>query len=350
MPLLNDETEVIKDLLDHLQDPEFNDVTIEASDGKVSANRTILSVRSLYFRSMLSANNNFVESSTGQVKLPYPKAVIEKVVFYIYSGRMDCADMDLRLLLDLLELLNLMNLPSKYSKVEAFTLQNITAGKYPLSDCLRSLEDSSKMVLQSVGETLLSHLGQNFLNISSAVEVGELSEAMISRLLEEQKEEETQTIHRLETFLTWLSVNSMEEEKKDEVLQTLDFEHFTQKELTSVVRKSGLYDIDMIMERIDELFENNVNKFEAKKWELETINGLLKTKEGIIAAKEQEKAACLRLKDEEINQNNQKINQMTADMKTVKSCFKNQYDNVGYRATMWDKFASGDIKARYSHL
>ena len=67
MPLLNDETEVIKDLLDHLQDPEFNDVTIEASDGKVPANRTILSVRSLYFRSMLSANNNFVESSTGQV-------------------------------------------------------------------------------------------------------------------------------------------------------------------------------------------------------------------------------------------------------------------------------------------
>ena len=343
MPLLNDETEVIKDLLDHLQDPEFNDVTIEASDGKVSANRTILSVRSLYFRSMLSANNNFVESSTGHVKLPYPKAVVEKVVFYIYSGRMDCADMDLRLLLDLLELLNLMNLPSKYSKVEAFTLQNITAGKYPLSDCLKGLEDSSKMGLQSVGETLLSHLGQNFLSISSAVEVGELSEAMISRLLEEQKEEDTQTIHRLETFQTWLSVNSMEEEKKDEVLQTLDFEHFTQKELTSVVRKSGLYDIDKIMERIDELFENNVNKFEAKKWELETINGLLKTKEGIIAAKEQEKAACLRLKDEEINQNNQKINQMTADMKTVKSCFKN-------RGILWDKYVSGDIWARYSHL
>merc|ERR1712062_200503 len=126
-------------------------------------------------------------------------------------------------------------------------------------------------------------------------------------------------------FLTWLSVNSMEEEKKDEVLQTLDFEHFTQKELTSVVRKSGLYDIDKIMERIDELFE-------AKKWELSI-------KEGIIAAKELEKAASLRLKDEEINQNNQKIYQMTADMTTVQSCFKNRFDYVsGYKTTMWDKF------------
>merc|ERR1712062_664278 len=116
-------------------------------------------------------------------------------------------------------------------------------------------------------------------------------------------------------FLTWLSVNSMEEEKKNEVLQNLDFEHFTQKELTSVVRKSGLYDIDKIMERIDEMFENNVNKFEAKKWELETINGLLKTKEkeaqGIIAAKDQEKAASLRLKDEKINQFTNTINQQS---------------------------------------
>ena len=103
MPLLNDKLEVSRDLLAHLEDPDFSDVKIEASDGEVSANRTILSLRSQYFRSMFSANNNFVESSTGRVKLPYPKAVIAKVVIYLYSGEMDCADMALRSLLDLLD-------------------------------------------------------------------------------------------------------------------------------------------------------------------------------------------------------------------------------------------------------
>ena len=255
MPLLNDKLEVSRDLLAHLDDPEFSDVKIEASDGEVPANRTILSLRSQYFRSMLSANNNFLESSTGHVKLPYPKAVIEKVVVYIYSGEMDCADMALRSLLDLLELLNLMNLPSKYSIVQTFSLENIAEAKYPSIDCLKSLDDSSKMGSETVGETLLTHLGENFIEISEVAEIGELSEAMITRLLQEKKHCENQTIHRLKTFVNWLSVNCMEDERKDGVLEYLDFSHFTHTELATYVRKSGLYNIDKIMERMEQLFE-----------------------------------------------------------------------------------------------
>ena len=128
---------------------------------------------------LYSANNNFVESSTGHVKLPYPKAVIEKVILYLYSGEMDCADISLRSLLDLLELLNLMNLPSKYSVVEIFTVKNITNGKYPLTDCLKTLDDCFKMGLQLVGETLLTHLGKELINICEMTELKELSEGQI---------------------------------------------------------------------------------------------------------------------------------------------------------------------------
>ena len=94
MLLLNDKTEVVNDLVSHMKDPDFNDFKIEASEGEVLANKTILSLRSEYFKRMFSAN--FVESSTGIVKLPYPKVVIETVVFYLYSGEMDCDGMSLR--------------------------------------------------------------------------------------------------------------------------------------------------------------------------------------------------------------------------------------------------------------
>ena len=94
MLLLIDKTELANNLTSHMKDPEFNDVKIEASDGVVPANKTILSMQSEYFKRMFSAN--FVESSTGIVKLPYPKVVIETVVFYLYSGEMDCDDMSLR--------------------------------------------------------------------------------------------------------------------------------------------------------------------------------------------------------------------------------------------------------------
>ena len=97
MLLLNDKTEVVNNLVSHMKDLEFNDVKIKASDGEVPANKTILSMQSEYFRRMFSAN--FVESSTGIVKLPYPKVVIETVVFYLYSGEMDCDNMSLRSLL-----------------------------------------------------------------------------------------------------------------------------------------------------------------------------------------------------------------------------------------------------------
>ena len=49
---------------------------------------------------------------------------------------------------------------------------------------------------------------------------------------------------------------------KEEFLQTLDFDHFTIKELASDVRKSELYSADKIIERMENLFENKNREFE----------------------------------------------------------------------------------------
>ena len=125
-----------------------------------------------------------------------------------------------------------------------------------------------------------------------------------------------------------------------------------------VVRKSGLYDIEKIMQRVDQLFETEGQKFVAKEWELEKLDGLMKTKEKEVKAYKQEKAASLRLKDEQIikmsntiaqmtntitqktdiiNQNNLKINRLTKDIKrTVKDCYCQPI--------------SEDMRARYCHL
>ena len=102
----------------------------------------------------------------------------------------------------------------------------------------------------------MTHLGKNFLKISDLAKVGDLSEAMITSLLEEKKLCENQTILRLKTFVTWLSVNSMEDKRKEIVLQSLDFEHFTHKDLASDVWKSGFYPIDVIMKRMEELYDS----------------------------------------------------------------------------------------------
>ena len=105
---LNNTENVIKDLVSHIQDPDFCDVKIICSDGEIPANKSILALRSQYFRSMFSSSNNFVESQAGCVKMPYSKGVMEKVILYICSGKLDCDDLALGSLLDLLGRIHLI--------------------------------------------------------------------------------------------------------------------------------------------------------------------------------------------------------------------------------------------------
>merc|ERR1711952_251384 len=63
------------------------------------------------------------------------------------------------------------------------------------SECLENLDVSSWMFVD-VEEALLAHLGKNFLNISKLAEVETLSEPMMRRLLQENKEDGSQTILR----------------------------------------------------------------------------------------------------------------------------------------------------------
>ena len=90
--LLKNQQSLTRDLLASLEKPEYCDIKIESSDGEIPANKAILSIRSDYFSRMFSSNNNFVESSSGLCKLPYPTAVVKKVVIYLYSGELDCQE------------------------------------------------------------------------------------------------------------------------------------------------------------------------------------------------------------------------------------------------------------------
>ena len=99
---------------------------------------------------------------------------------------------------------------------------------------------------------------------------------------------------------------------KEEVLETLDFDHFTAKQLASEVRKSGLYPADKIFERMEEFIEKKNSEFEKLKVE----------------------------KD-----------QLRTDMRTVKirlnvsrHCSSSSYINP------WTKYVDGDVKSRYDNI
>ena len=307
--LLKNQQSLGRDLLASLENPEVCDIRIESSEGgEIPANKTILGIRSEYFSRMFSPTNNFVERSTGLCKLSYPKAVVMKVVIYLYSGEMDVDDLALGQLLDLLSLLDLMNLTEEFNQIEKYAVDslvitpfNINNRKFPDLECLTNLEKCFAMRMETIGEALVKRIGNYIGRFCQLEEVGLLSETMIIKLLQVNKESELYTTYRLKTFVTWLSTNSMDDDKKDEVLETFDFVDFTVKELASVVRTSGLYSSDRIIERMGELDEENweyIVQMDDKDGEICSLEEKLKeTKKKL-----EEKSAQLSAKDQKINQ------------------------------------------------
>ena len=223
------------DLLGSLKNPDFCDIKIQANDGEIPASQLILSIRSEYFCAMFK--NNCVESSSGLVKLPYPKTVVEKLITYLYMGEMVFEDLQLGLLLDLLDLLRLMNLSEEFKQVESDVLVYINKARFSSSDCLTNLDKSSNLQMDAVGETLLAYLRKRLTGWWHLKDVEVLSEAMLIKLLQEEEEKkEWLTIYRFKIFVKWLSANPMAADEKANALEMFDFDHFTITNLASTVK------------------------------------------------------------------------------------------------------------------
>ena len=61
----------------------------------------------------------------------------------------------------------------------------------------------------------------------------------------------------------------MEDETREEIIKTFDFNHFSPQELASDVKKSGFFSTDQIIDRMEELHQIKDKELETKERELE---------------------------------------------------------------------------------
>ena len=115
------------DLSALLADPSNADIVIHTTGGgRVRAHRLILSARSLVFSTML--NNDMVENTTGVIKImDFEHNVVEAMVRYIYSGKIDDRFSDWRALLligDKYEIQSLVEF-CRHKLVKAISCENV---------------------------------------------------------------------------------------------------------------------------------------------------------------------------------------------------------------------------------
>ena len=265
MDSFEDRDKLLDDLIRMMEQGSLNDVKIKLSDGEIAANKDILIVRSDYFATMFS-NSKFVEGETGLVDMSHcSKAVMEKIIKFIFSGTIKFRDLSLIQLLELSHMSEMMLLNEIKSEVDdfvklVFLRENCEDVKF-LLELISGLKFANKHNLSLLKLWIIMYLYWGLKEIPDDVECSDSFKTLPIDLIVDLfilggfnlYWKPPTTIERLKVFIVWLSANEETDEQQNDIVATVDFEDFTVEELMTTVRESGLYPAEKIDERVLDL-------------------------------------------------------------------------------------------------
>ena len=295
--ILDGRDKFVEDILQLLKKGSSIDVRITLEDGEILANKDVLSTRCEYFATMFSNNEvKFIEGVTNSVDMSHcSKVIMEKIINYLFSGKMKLNDFKLEQLLKLMNMASLMLLDELFVNVEDYIMgwlpdSGVNYGWIP--DLVSGLMLAEKFKLDAVKDDLLFEL---FLSLKDVPHIPDVVEtydnfkdlplSLVKEILLLDKVGaggvSPTTKERFDAFVYWLSENESEcniQDKRD-VIQSFNFDDFTGKELVTDVRRSGFYSVVKIDKRVMEL----LNSRETIIRENESIKSELKEKDKVIA-------------------------------------------------------------------
>ena len=261
---LKENNKLVEDLLKMLERGSLNDVKIKLSDEEIVANKDILMARSDYFASMFS-NNKFIEGETGSVDMSHcSKAVMERIIKYLFSGEATFDQMYLAQLLELVHTTDMMLLAVFKETVATYVEHYITVNNASddaaarfFPELVSGLKLASKYKL-TFTKRISWELYQGLKVIPNDVTATDafktlpfnlIKDIFLADLWQDQR-------GKFKAFMVWLTENEASEKQKTEIVESFNFEDFTAEELLTSVRDSGLYSAKRIDERVLDLLKN----------------------------------------------------------------------------------------------
>jgi len=254
-----------------LERGSLNDVKIKLSDGEITANKDILMARSDYFATMFS-NNKFIEGETSSVDMSHcSKAVMEKIVKFLFSGAVTFEDLSLAQLLELTHVSEMMLLDEFKDEVENYICGAFDFHRVSLSELIFGLKIVDTYNLDSdsvISLILLEEVSLNLNDIQNDIESSNSFKSLpfhlIRRILLSVPWPSPSTKQVFDAFMVWLSENEVTNEERNEIADSLEFENFTVEELMTSVWDSGLYPRSKIDKRVLELVKKKDNLLKEK--------------------------------------------------------------------------------------
>ena len=301
----DDRDQFAKDILKMLERGSPNDVKIKLSDGEIFANKDILMARSDYFATMFSSNK-FIEEETSTVDMSHcSKAVMEKIVKFLFIGEVEFNDLSLDQLLELTHMSKMMLLDSNFQvQAEEYAIDDkIFKCNHDvkfLTGLIPALKSANQYNLEGIKyyiiETLWISLSDCDTDVGSTDAFKSLPFDLLRDILlfdhpdysdhVKYEDDRTTTKERFDAFMSWLSENEVTEEQKEEIVESFNFEEFTVEELMTSVRKSDLYPTNKIDKRLLGLFKEQNELVQSQSNLLKEKDKLLKEKDKLLKAKD----------------------------------------------------------------
>jgi len=253
-----------------LERGSLNDVKIKLSDGEITANKDILMARSDYFATMFS-NNKFIEGETSSVDMSHcSKAVMEKIVKFIFSGAVTFEDLSLAQLLELTHVSEMMLHNEFRDDVENYIFVTFDFHRVNLSELILGLKIADTYNLAFLANFIKREVCLNLKDIPNDIESSNSFKSLPFRLIRmillsvSWSWPSPSTKQVFDAFMVWLSENEVTNEERNEIADSLEFENFTVEELMTSVWDSGLYPRSKIDKRVLELVKKKDNLLKEK--------------------------------------------------------------------------------------
>ncbi|EDW30283.1 GL17906 [Drosophila persimilis] len=221
----------------------YSDVEFLVEEQRLPAHRNILAVRSEYFRAMLYGD--MAESKQREIRLNVPVDAFKKILGYIYTGTLPLSKLDVDQILDLLNLVHFFGLQNVEAAIEKNLQQNAS-----LSNICKILNAAHRYSMNGLRKNCL-----NFMDCKASDVLNHASFEMLSKeLLEEVVRRDTFVAPEVEIFRTvckWNQLNPSADIKT--VISHIRLPLMTVSELLHVVRPTGIFELDQILDAIDQV-------------------------------------------------------------------------------------------------
>ena len=268
--IVNRRDGLISDLMKMIATGSSSDVKIVLEDGEICANKDVLSARCAYFATCFSNNKRkFIEGETNAVNFGHcSKAIMEKIIKYLFSGDMKLHGLLLADLLKMMNMTKMLMLDDLLKDIQKFVLRYIKdSGVNPgtLPELVNGLILAEQFKLEITKDALVRELFRSLEDIPHIPDVALNSEAFKTLPVNLVKDillndvsvgVVPSTKERFDSFVFWLTENECIDDDKRNITDSFTFDAFTVEELLTDVRSSGLYSIKRIDRRVLEIHQS----------------------------------------------------------------------------------------------